>query len=121
MRFWVTVFLGQAEINDIDLVATLADSHEEVVRLDVTVDERLSVNVLDAGDELVGKEKNGLQGELAVAEVEQVFQAGSKQVENHGIVITLCSKPADEGDPNTTSQGFVDTCFILELRVFGLD
>jgi hypothetical protein len=35
----VTVLLGQTEINDIDLVSTLANAHEEVVRLDITVDE----------------------------------------------------------------------------------
>ena len=39
MGFGVTVLLGQTEIDDIDLVASLSDTHEEVVRLDVTVDE----------------------------------------------------------------------------------
>jgi hypothetical protein len=74
----VTVFLGQSEIDDIDLVAALADAHEEVIRLDITVDEGLGVDVLDAGDELIGQQKNGLQGELAVAEVEEILQAGPK-------------------------------------------
>ena len=39
MGLRVTVLLGQTEIDDIDLVASLSDTHEEVVRLDVTVDE----------------------------------------------------------------------------------
>jgi hypothetical protein len=43
----VTVLLGKTEINDIDLVTTLADAHEEIVRLDVTVDKGLGVNVFD--------------------------------------------------------------------------
>jgi hypothetical protein len=51
----VTVLLGQTEINDIDLVATLANAHKEVVRLDITMDEGFGVDVLDAGDELVGE------------------------------------------------------------------
>jgi len=74
VSLWVTVLLGETEIDNVDLVATLADAHEEVVRLDITVDEGLGMNVLNTGDQLVGKEKNGLQGELAVAEVEEVFQ-----------------------------------------------
>ena len=52
----VTVLLGQTKIDDIDLVAALADAHEEVVGLDITVDEGLGVDVLDAGDELVGND-----------------------------------------------------------------
>ena len=39
VRLRVTVLLGQTEIDDIDLVTTLADAHEEVVGLDITVDE----------------------------------------------------------------------------------
>jgi hypothetical protein len=46
----VTVLLGETEIDNVDLVATLADAHEEVVRLDITVDEGLGVDVLNAGD-----------------------------------------------------------------------
>lgn len=73
----VTVFLGETKVDDIDLVAALADAHEEVVGLDITVDEGLGVDVLDAGDELVGEEENGLEGELAVAEVEEVLKTGA--------------------------------------------
>lgn len=74
----VTILLGQPEINDIDLIPTLSDAHEEIVRFDVTVDERFGVDVLDARDELVGQEQDRLQREFTVAEVEQIFQAGSK-------------------------------------------
>ena len=69
----VTVFLGQPKVNDVDLVAALADTHEEVVGLDITVDEGLGMNVLNARDELIGEQQNGFQGEFAVAEVEQVL------------------------------------------------
>jgi hypothetical protein len=117
----VTVLLGETEVNDVDLVATLADAHEEVVRLNITVNEGLGMDVLDTGNQLVGKEKDGLQGELSVAEVEKVFQGGSKEVENHGIVVTLGAEPADERDADTSSKGLVDTGFILELWMLGLD
>ena len=117
----VAVLLGQTEIDNIDLVATLADTHEEVVRLDITVDEGLGVDVLDAGDELVCQQKNGLQRELAVAEVEEILQTGSEEIENHSIVVTLGTEPADERDTDTTGEGLVDAGLIFELGVLGLD
>ena len=46
----VPVFLGETEVDDIDLVATLSDSHQKVVRLDVAVDEVTRMDVLDARD-----------------------------------------------------------------------
>lgn len=77
VRLGVAVLLSQTEIDDIDLVATLADTHQEVVGLDITVDKGFGVNVLDARDELVGKQENSLERELAVAEVEQILQTGA--------------------------------------------
>lgn len=70
---WVTVLLCQSEINHVDLVATLADAHQEVIWLDIAVDEGFGVDVFDAGDELIGEEEDGLEGEFAVAEIEQIF------------------------------------------------
>lgn len=117
----VTVLLGKTEINDVDLVTTLADTHEEVVGLNITVDEGLGVDVLNTGNELIGKEQDSLQGELAVAEVEEILKGGTEKIQDHGIVVTLGSEPANEWDANTSSKGLVDTGFILELRVLGLD
>lgn len=77
VRLWITVLLGQTEVDDIDLVASLADAHEKVVGLDVAVDERLCVYVFDAGDELVDEQENGLEREFAVAEIEEILQAGT--------------------------------------------
>lgn len=117
----VAVLLGETEINHVDLVATLADAHEEVVGLDVAVDEALGVDVLDAGDELIGEEQDSLQGELAVAEVEEVLEGGSEQVEDHGIVVAFCSEPSHERDTDTTSQRLVHASLILQLWVLRLD
>ena len=78
MRLGVAIFLGKTEVDDIHLIATLADTHEKIVGLDVTMDERLGVDVLDAGNELVGQEQDRLQRELAVAEIEEVLQAGAE-------------------------------------------
>jgi len=117
----VTVFLSQTKINDVDLISTLANAHQKVVGLDITVDERFGVNVLNTRNKLIGKKQDRLQREFPIAEVEQVLQAGTKKIEYHGIVVTFSSEPADERDTDPPSEGFVNTGFIFKLRVLGLD
>lgn len=117
----VPVLLGETEVDNVDLVTPLADAHEEVVRLDITVNEALGVDVLDAADQLVGQEEDGLEGEFAVAEVEEVLEGGAEEVEDHGVVVTLGTEPSDERNADAASEGFVDAGLILQLRVLGLD
>ena len=117
----VTVFLSQAKINDVDLIPTLPNAHEKVVRLDITVDEGFGVDVLNARDKLVRQEQHRLQREFPIAEIEQVLQTRSKEIKDHRIVIAFCSKPADEGNTDTTSKGFVNACLIFELGMLGFD
>lgn len=121
VRLRVTILLRQTKVNDVNLVAAFANSHQEVVGLDITMDKGLGVNVLDARNKLIGQKENSLQGELPVAEVEQIFQAGTKKVEHHGIVIALGSKPADERDTNTAGKGLVNASLIFKLGMLGLD
>ena len=116
----VTVLLGKTKINDVDLVASLADAHEEVVGLDITVDEGLGVNVLDAGDELVGEQQDRLQGEFTVAEVEEILETGAEEVKDHGVIVALGSKPADERDADAAGERLVNAGLILELGMLRL-
>ena len=73
VRLGVSVFLGQSEINHVDLVPSLSNAHEEVVGFDVSVDKVSRVNVFDSRNELVGEEEDGLEGEFPVTKVEQIF------------------------------------------------
>ena len=121
VRLRVAVLLGQTEVNNVDLVTTLANSHQEVVGLDIAVDEGLGVDVFDAGDKLVGEEQDGLEGELSVAEIEQVLEAGAEEVKDHGVVVALGAKPADKRDADAAGERLVDAGLVLELGVLGLD
>ena len=76
----VAVLLCQAEIDEEQLVAVSADTHEEVVWFDVSVDEVLVVDVLDSADHLVCQHQDCLHGEAARAKVEEVFKRRSKKV-----------------------------------------
>lgn len=79
------------------------------------------MDVLDTGDELIGEEKYCLEGELSVAEVEEILQTGTEKVENHGIVVALGTEPTNKGNAYTTGQGLVDSGLIFKLGVLGLD
>lgn len=104
MSLGISVFLSQTKINDIDLIAPLANAHEEIIRFDITMDKRFGVNILDSGDQLVGEQQDGFQREFAVAEVEEVFQARTKEIEHHRVVVTLGTKPANERNTDTSSE-----------------
>ena len=56
MGFRVTVFLGQSEINHVDLVSALSNTHEKIIRFNITVDERFGMNIFNTRDELIRKE-----------------------------------------------------------------
>jgi hypothetical protein len=46
----IAVLLCETKVDDIDLVPALADTHQEVVGLDITVDEVTRMDVLNAGN-----------------------------------------------------------------------
>lgn len=50
VRSCIAVLLGQAEVDDVDQVALLAEPHQKVVGLDVSVNEVLGVDVLNPTD-----------------------------------------------------------------------
>ena len=70
---------------------------------------------------MVGKEEHSLEAELAVAEIEEVLQGWAEQVDDHGIVVTLCPEPTDKGNADATGKRLVDLGLVLELRVLSLD
>lgn len=55
VRSCVAVLLGQAEVDNVNQVALLAEPHKEVVGLHVSVDEVLGVDVLDPADLVKGE------------------------------------------------------------------
>jgi hypothetical protein len=70
---------------------------------------------------LVSKKQDGLEAELAVAEIEKILERRTKKVQDHGVVVTFGSEPPDERDANTARKGLVDLGFIFKLRVLCLD
>lgn len=53
VRLWVTVLLSKTKVDNVDLVAALSNSHQEIVRLDIAVDEGLGMDIFNTGDKLI--------------------------------------------------------------------
>ena len=120
-RSVVTILFGQSEINQEELVTVTADSHEEVVRLDVSVDEVLVVDKLDSADHLVGQHEDRLHGEASRAEVEEVFERRAQEVHDEDVVVTFGAVPPDVGDADTTLKDLVKLRLVEKLWVPSLD
>lgn len=135
VRLWVTVLLGQTKVDHVDLVAPLANAHQEVVGLDITVNEVARMHVFDSRDlvepsvsarraqervgmwrsahKLICKQKHSLEREFALAKVEQVFEGGAEKVDDHGVVVTLNAEPSDKGHADASSECLEDFGFVL--------
>lgn len=70
--------------------------------------------------QLISKQQNRLQGELAIAEVEQVLEGGTEKIKDHGVVVALRAEPSHKGNTNASSEGLVDLGLILELGMLSL-
>lgn len=70
---------------------------------------------------MIGQKEHGLQTKLAVAEVEEILERGTKEIDDHRIVVALGAEPTDKGNADTTSKSLVDLGLVLELRVLSLD
>ena len=117
----VLVPLRQAEVNDMDIVLAAADADQVVVRLDVAVQEPARVDVFDPLDELVGKHEHSVEGELAVAVVEEVLEAGAQQVHDERRVVTFLAHPENLRCTQAILQQLVELGLVQDLRVLRLD
>ena len=71
---WLSVSLSEPKINNIDIMLLFANSNEEVIRFDVSVQEMPGMNVFNSLNHLVSKHEHGLQREFSLAVVEKVLQ-----------------------------------------------
>ena len=80
----------------------------------------MSIQHLTGAYELIGEEQHRLEGELAVAEVEEVLERGAQEIDDHRIVVALGAKPSNKGNADTSGKCLVHLRLILELRMLGL-
>ena len=70
----ILVTLSQTKIDNVHIVpGVISASDEEVIRLDISMDQSLLMDFLDALYQLDGNQKYGLEVELALTGLEQIF------------------------------------------------
>jgi len=116
----VPILLGQAEVDEEQLVTVTADSHEEVVWFNVSVDEVFIMDILDSADHLICKHEDSLHGKSSGAEVEEILETGPEQIHDEDIVVPLLAVPPDVRDAHPALQDFVQFALIQQLGVPGL-
>jgi len=117
----VSILLSETEVNDEEFVTVSSDAHDEVVWLDVSVDEVLTMDVLNAADHLIGQHQDSLHSETSRAEIKQIFQTRTEQLHDEGVVVPGLTEPADVGDTHPSLEDLIELALIEQLGVTSLD
>ena len=96
----VSVSFGEPKVNDVHVVLPLAETHQEVVRLNISVQVKPRVYVLDALDHLVRKHQHCLERELPATLSEQFLQAATESVHHHHISFFVLAEPMNLRNSN---------------------
>lgn len=144
----ISEFFGQPKVDNVDDCRGFADTHDEIGWLDVSVDQIAGVdefyafqlgmgwvNAAQKGNrarvtlrqrlwgrsayQLVCNEKDGLEREMFVAHLEEVFQRGAKEVKDHDIEITVFPRPHNPGYTGRAREGLVYLRFLSDRTVTG--
>jgi len=78
------------------------------------VDSILRVYVFQTANELVGEHQHCFKREPATAEVEEVFQAWSKEIKYYDVEFAFRLIGVDSGNTCTARERFIDVGFTLE-------
>ena len=90
LTFRVLVALGETEINDVNVVTgRIRASNEEVIRLDITVDNPLFMNLLNTAHQLNCNHEHSFEIEVALARLEKVFKRWPKQIHDHDMELHI--------------------------------
>lgn len=109
-------FLRQTNVGHVDRVPSFVISHQHVLRLDISVDVSLGVNVLEGRDKLVREQQHRLEREFSIAIIEKILQVWAKKLECHHPKFAFVSMPVYPRDARSTRKFFVDLDFVLEKR-----
>lgn len=95
--FRISVPLCQPEIDHVYYVLLFPMTNQEVIRFHVSVNKMIVMEKFEALYHLVCKHHGCLNCEFSFAVVEEILQAWTQKVHNHGIVISFNTKPMDRG------------------------
>lgn len=104
-RLGIPILLRQPKINNIDDIRFLSEPQQEVLRLNIPVNIRLRVHILDPLDQLVGDHKHRLHRELLAAQAEKILEAGAEKIDDHEVAFGLLALPVEVHDAVAPLEG----------------
>ena len=96
----VSESLSKAEVNHVQQMLFFVYSYQEVIRLHVSMQEMVVMQELNPLHHLVSQHQHCLQRKLPLAEGHEILQAGTQQVHDHRVIVTLHSEPVDRWNTN---------------------
>ena len=83
---------------------TPADTHQDVVWLDVSMNYLFRMNEAEAVNELAGNHQYCLEREFAPAKVKEVFQTWAEEIKTHKIKVVFSAVPRTRGMPAPSAR-----------------
>lgn len=77
------------------MVPTPADTHQDIVRFDVSMNYLFRMDVPETVNELVGNHQYCLEREFAPAKVQGIFQTWAEEIKNCKNISILFAVPVD--------------------------
>jgi len=112
---------GETEVGEINLIAIFPAAYGPVFRVASVAGQRTGMDIPNAWNELIGKEKDGLQGELVMAKVKKIFQVRPEEVHCQDLPSVCGIVGAEKRNTNTTNQRKVNIELMLEWAMLGFD
>ena len=73
IRWWVSAFCCKTQVGNIDQISLPSHAHQAIFRFDVSVDDIMRMNILEATDELVREHQDCFERKFATAVVEKIL------------------------------------------------
>lgn len=106
----------KAHVGHVDLICTLAQAHQKIVGLQITMHNTAGMDKLDSREQLIGQQQCRLEAEATIAKVEQVFKAGPKQLHDHDAIRLLLTCPVHGGNASTARKPLIKVNVLLYWR-----
>ena len=107
-------FRGEAQIRHINPIPLLPHTHQEILRLDVSMDDALGMDIFETVKELVDEHQHSLERELATAEVEKVFQTRPQKIKHHRVIFAFRLISVDLWNTDATRKGSIGISFAFQ-------
>lgn len=93
--FWVLVPFCKTKVNNKDCILILSISNEKIIRLYIPMNIVIIMYGLNPANHLISYHEGSLDCKLASAVLEEVFEAGAKELHYHCVIVTFDTRPKD--------------------------